>query len=465
MQYHLVGSPSVETHNENLMRLFVRDVNGAPIANAHVRVWGGPPPTGLPPYFVDNVPFRLTNPSGMLEYFSVIGPMPDARDYWMQVLADDGTVQSDPVQFHFPGGSTIWIMATLQAGDGSGGGTTPVPGAVQWDSRLDAMHVSIAPVVGLAPGQPYWKIISAQYQDEVQAGGNHNLYYTALDENGFPAAGAPTLIDWQGREPNDIPDIVYTDGNGTANYAIYGGPVGWNPGAGPGPYMAWVGDPDLRGNKPSHVPGEKFVGAGLPMNRHVNFVVTWRKIASAIAAPLSSSVRGILQNAPANVLLTLTSSAHTFSTNADAAGVYAFTDLPAGTYALAIAGAGVVNPGLVLDGTNAITFNYSLPAQPPSQALTHYLLFGSSSSAAARTNLILALDYITRFAPTVGFSLDEARSARNVTVVGNGVTSAADEQALVSAGCTVRHIAGADSYAVQQLFQQLVASGNPYPGV
>src|SRR5512142_1097835 len=116
MQYRLIGSPTVETHNENLMRLFVRDQNGAPVANAHVKVWGGPPPTGLPPYFVDDMPFRLTNPSGMLEYFGVLGPMPDARDYWMQVLADDGTVQSDPVQFHFPQGSTIWIMATLQAG-------------------------------------------------------------------------------------------------------------------------------------------------------------------------------------------------------------------------------------------------------------------------------------------------------------------------------------------------------------
>ncbi len=65
MQYHIVGSPTVETHNENLMRLFVRDQNGAPAANAHVKVWAGPPPTGLPPYFVDDMPFRLTNPSGM----------------------------------------------------------------------------------------------------------------------------------------------------------------------------------------------------------------------------------------------------------------------------------------------------------------------------------------------------------------------------------------------------------------
>ncbi len=464
MQYHLVGSPTVESHNENLMRLFVRDQNGAPVANAHVKVWAGPPPTGLPPYFVDDVPFRLTSPSGMLEYFAVVGPMPDTRDYWMQVEAGDGTAQSDPVQFHFPQGSTIWIMATLQGGNGTGTGGTPVPGTVQWDPRLTAMHVSIAPVANLAPGQAYWKIISAQYQDETQSGGNHNVYYTVLDEKGFPAPGVPVRLDWQGRDPNDVPDTVYTDGNGTANYGLYHGQQGWDPNAGPGPYTAWVGDPDLRGNRPTTIPGEKLAGAGLPMNRHVNFVVTWRKITSAVAAPANSSLHGTLQNAPANALLTLTSGTQTFHTNAGPSGAYSFSNLPAGTYALAILGIGVVNPNIVLDGTNSVTFNYTVALQPPTQVLTHYLLFGAPSSSAAQTNLVLALDYILRFTPTVGFSLNEARSAKNVTVVGANVLSTQDEENLKAAGCVVRHIAGADSYAVQQLFAQLVASGNPYPG-
>ncbi|MBI4789946.1 MAG: LysM peptidoglycan-binding domain-containing protein [Chloroflexi bacterium] len=97
-------------------------------------------------------------------------------------------------------------------------------------------------------------------------------------------AGVLVQMDWQGREPNDVPSQSYTDGNGTANYPLYAGPVGWKPQEGPGPYAAWLGDPDLRGRTPTQIPGEKFVGAGLPMNRHVNFIVTWKQVVAASPA-------------------------------------------------------------------------------------------------------------------------------------------------------------------------------------
>jgi hypothetical protein len=475
----------------------------------------------------------------------VDGGMPETRDYWMQVLASDGTPQSDPLQFHFTQGSTLSIVANLQAGN-----VTTVPESngpligVQWDGRLTGMHISIAPVTGLAAGQPYLKIISARYQDEFQSGGNHHLFYTVLDENGRPAAGVPIILDWQGRDPGDNPNIVYTDGNGTANYGLYAGPVGWNPELMPGPYSGWVGDPDLRSRNSTGIPGEKFVGAGLPMNRHGNFIVTWRK-SSAGEMPASSSIsgmisgvmpgavvklmgpqtrsmvvdktgtysfaglpagvyslsidggpimqsdiavdgissvhfdfafrpanrnsqlRGTIYNGAPNLQLALTSGTQPLSTTVDPSGNYVFANLGPGSYALAIAGVGLVNPKILLDGTNAVTFDYTLPL-PPGKLLSHYLLFGSpaqggAAGSAARTNLILALDYIARFAPTIGFSLKEARSALNVTIVGTNATSAAEEQALKSAGCIVRRIAGTDSYAMEQLFAQLVLSGNPYP--
>jgi hypothetical protein len=92
------------------------------------------------------------------------------------------------------------------------------------------------------------------------------------------------------------------------------------------------------------------------------------------------------------------------------------------------------------------------------------LLFGPPNVSATRTNLVLALDYVARFAPTVGFSVAEAKNAQNVTIVGTGAVTVSDEQDLKNAGCTVRHIAGADSYAMEQLFGQLISAGNPYPG-
>ncbi|MDE3088748.1 MAG: hypothetical protein KGJ80_05125 [Chloroflexota bacterium] len=279
MAFKLPSPPTTEEHAENLIHLFLRDANGVAVPNARVKVWAGQPPAGSPTYWNDDFPFRQTSASGMLEFIAVTGPMPEDRDYWMQVLDNSGAAQSAPVQFHFPRGGTIWITATLV----QEGSPTPIgspigsPLTVNLDPRLAAMHVTVQPVT-VAAGQPYWKIIDAKYQDETEAGGNHNIYYTALDENGVPAPGIPIQMDWQGREPNDIPTQVFTDGNGAANSAMYHGPVGWRPDDGPGPYIAWVGDPDLRGRNATGVPGEKLVGAGLPMNRHVNFIVTWRQV-------------------------------------------------------------------------------------------------------------------------------------------------------------------------------------------
>ncbi len=546
MRYRLVAPPTVETHAENLLRLFVRDANGAAVANAHVKVWAGPPPSGVPPYFNDDYPYRLTDDDGMLEFFAVVGKMPDTRDYWMQVLDGHGAPQSDPIQFHFPQGSTIWVTATVQADSGAKPkDPTKPPQGVEWDSRLTAMHVSIAPVAGLTQGQTYWKVISAQYEDEKQSGGDHTFYYTVLDKNGGPAPGVQIQMDFQGRDPRDIPNPVYTDPYGNANYGLYAGPVGWDPSQFAGPYTAWVGDPDLSGKNRSGIPGEKLVGAGLPMNRHVCFLVTWREtvaggppalssitgtlrnapsgthitlisdrltltttpdaegkyifdqlaagtytisitgvgvVASnlvldgtaastakvdyvfSVAPPKRESrVQGTIQNAPVNLKVTLSSSTDDFSATVDPSGKYVFTNLSAGSYSLSIAGIGVINPNISLDGINTVTVNYTIPVQPAGKAVDHYLLFGAPNLSATRTNLILALDYMTRFAPVVGFSAEEARCAENVTIVGAGAISPAEEQVLIKAGCKVRHIAGADSYAMDQLLAQLVSSGNPFP--
>ena len=279
MTYKLSGTPTIEQHAENIIHVFVRNANGTPAVGARVKLWAGPPPNGSPAYWNDDQPFRPIAASGMLEFIATTGAMPDTRDYWVQVIDNNGAAQSDPVQFHFPSGSTIWITATLtQEGaptPPNGGNSAPV--TVDVDPRLAPMHVTIQ-TLNVPAGQAYWKIISVKYQNEKESNDNHNIYYTALDENGIPTPGIPTFMDWQGREANDIPASVYTDGNGAGNQAMYHGAVGWRPEDGPGPYTAWVGDPDYRGSTPTKIPGEKLVGCGLPMNRHVNYIVTWKKV-------------------------------------------------------------------------------------------------------------------------------------------------------------------------------------------
>jgi hypothetical protein len=104
------------------------------------------------------------------------------------------------------------------------------------------------------------------------------------------------------------------------------------------------------------------------------------------------------------------------------------------------------------------------PASQSPKPFDHYLLFGPGNLPSTMTNLILALDYIVRFAPLVGFKASDAKNAAHVTIVGDtsGV-SQGDEQSLRDTGCQVVRLTAADSYALETIFKELVSSGSPYP--
>ncbi|MBI3914574.1 MAG: carboxypeptidase regulatory-like domain-containing protein [Chloroflexi bacterium] len=458
MLYQLQGAPTIEQHGENVIRLYVRDANNAPISGARVKVTAGPPPTGEPPYFEDDFPFRSTNASGLLEFFAVGGVMPETRDYWMRVIDNTGAALSDPVQFHFPQGATIWITATLVATAG-GTPTTPPPvsSTLEWDARLtDELNIILEPAA-VAAGNKYWKLIRANYlppgNDPGTAMGRVNIYYTVLDENGKPVAGQTVWQQW----PDDRAAKT-TNADGVADFNMSGDSSfdPKPPRSQRGPYSAYV----------DGLPSDKVVGLGLPLKQHVVYELTWRKTTAGALPATNSSIVGTVSDAPGGTQVTLAGAASQ-TVPLDDAGNYAFTQLGAGTYSIAISGVGVVRSSIALNGTNSTRVDYAFvispPLPPPDKLIGHYVLFGSSDLSATRTNLILALDYIARFAPTVGFSVEEARSAVSATIVGAGAVSASDEQALLDAGCIVRHIAGADSYAVEQSFSDLIAAGNPYP--
>ncbi|MBI3741075.1 MAG: carboxypeptidase regulatory-like domain-containing protein [Chloroflexi bacterium] len=466
MLYQLQSAPTSETHGENIIRLYVRDANNAPVSNARVKVYAGPPPTGNPPYFEDDFPFRATNPSGLLEYFAVAGIMPETRDYWTRVIDNDGNALSDPVQFHFAQGATIWITAILRANP-TGAPTTPtqpIPPpttiGLDWDARLTSeLNILLEPAT-ISPGQKYWKLIRAKYLPPGDAPGTAqgrvNIYYTVLDENGFPVVNQKVWQQW----PDDRAAGT-TDGDGVTNFGMTGDSSfdPKPPRSQRGPYSAYV----------DGLPSDKVVGLGLPLRQHVVYELTWRKTIFAVAPPSNSSINGTIANAPSGTIVMLTGTA-TKNSALDGAGNYSFTQLAPGPYSIAIGGVGLVRENILLDGSNSAKVDYAFaistptPPTPVGKSIAHYLLFGAPDLSATRTNFILALDYIARFAPTVGFSAFEAQNAQNVTVVGSGTLSADDEQMLNDAGCLVRYVAGADSYAVEQIFADLIVAGNPYPG-
>ncbi len=146
-------------------------------------------------------------------------------------------------------------------------------------------------------------------------------------------------------------------------------------------------------------------------------------------------------------------------------GTYSFTNVPVGTYSLELSGVGVINSALTIAANQTVTFDYPVVQPAPTKKIfKHYLLFGPGTQPGTLTNLILALDYIVHYAPIVGFSVDEAANAERVTIVGGpSAVSTQDEQRLRDGGSKVARLQAADSYALETLFQQLLASGSPYP--
>ncbi len=177
-----------------------------------------------------------------------------------QAVASKGTLVVTPAtttsytcHIVYPDNSIKDLVATITV-TGS-----PPPSGVQWDERLTPLGIKHTPVNTAQA----WRLIAAKYQDETESGGNHHIYYKLFNANGTPAAGVKIVVDWLGRESGDQPAVVTTDANGEANCAL------WSilhPDLKDGPYFTFI----------KGVPSDQVSGMGLPMNRHVNFVLTFK---------------------------------------------------------------------------------------------------------------------------------------------------------------------------------------------
>lgn len=127
------------------------------------------------------------------------------------------------------------------------------------DPRLAALNVRVE-YASVRPGESYWKLIRAEYQDPTQSNGNHHMLYLLLDDK-----GKPVLVQRVFQGLADIQADSFTDAFGRAKIPMW---ENYNPEAGEvGPYSAWV----------AGLPGDKVVGLGMPNGMSVNFVLTWQK--------------------------------------------------------------------------------------------------------------------------------------------------------------------------------------------
>jgi cAMP-dependent protein kinase regulator len=65
------------------------------------------------------------------------------------------------------------------------------------DPRLGSLNVSVQPA-GVRPGQSYWRLIAARWENESQSGGGHSIFVDLLDEGGAKIIGHPVEIRWAG---------------------------------------------------------------------------------------------------------------------------------------------------------------------------------------------------------------------------------------------------------------------------
>ncbi len=93
----------------------------------------------------------------------------------------------------------------------------------------------------------------------------------------------------------------------------------------------------------------------------------------------------------------------------------------------------------------------------------HYVLFWQKPDAWAQQDWKAAEIYVGRFRPTAGFSVDDAKAAQSVTIVGGpaGVPAEAEQQ-LRAAGCQVERLAGVDFADTKRILDALAESGRRF---
>ncbi len=163
----------------------------------------------------------------------------------------------------------------------------------------------------------------------------------------------------------------------------------------------------------------------------------------AIPIPDDSVIFGRITNGHGKILLLITQGTIISRFPLPPSESYRFADLAAGTYALQVFDTDVREDNIVLDGTNQREINLTVPDAPPpsDKSLNYYMLFSPDGSRGRQTNLLLAVNYILAFSPTVGFSVKEAKLARQVTIIGDDI-SPTDEQAIADSGSKVERLGG-----------------------
>ncbi|MCX6045112.1 MAG: FHA domain-containing protein [Chloroflexi bacterium] len=93
------------------------------------------------------------------------------------------------------------------------------------DAIWAALGVEVEPAQRIT-GQPYWRLVAAQWQDEVTAQGRHNIYVEVVDENNHRLLGQTVMVQWPSgstsgvTEAKPLPEYAFNFPMGAAG-AVY----------------------------------------------------------------------------------------------------------------------------------------------------------------------------------------------------------------------------------------------------
>lgn len=184
----------------------------------------------------------------------------------------------------------------------------------------------------------------------------------------------------------------------------------------------------------------------------------------ALPPPDESAIFGQVKNGQGKKLLLLKEDNIIARFPLPESGNYRFENLAAGTYSLLVFETSVRQDNIALDGTNQREINLVLPDETDQpeieKSINHYLLLGPPGSRGRQTNLLLATDYILAFSVTVGFSVEEAKRARQVTIIGEGISNA-DQQAIENSGSTVEVLTG-NAYDIEARLTARIRAGRAF---
>lgn len=387
---------------------------------------------------------------------------------------------------------------------------------LEWDTNLDALKVALAPA-NAASGSPYWRLIRATY--DASARGRSTIYCEVQNEKGERLIGQKITLSWPGgsgsatTENKPAPELAanfgiggsYDPAQGAGPYTVGVDGLSSDKVSGIGRpkgndaifYVTWrktVSGPGLAksvirgmvvggqaglavllrgaGSQPRQTALDgagAFVFADLPAGSYTIEVsgVTVPNLrvdgSSSLDVPLIDlrPRQSIIQGAVLKATGEAVSGSKVILTNADtrqeamtdSKGKYQFASLMAGSYTIEVSGQVKTT---TVNGREQVTVDFRLPDETARKPIAQYLLFGSPQQTGTRANLLLAEDYVLKFTPAIGFSVDEALQAATVVIVGDmQAISAADEEKLKANGCQVTRLGGGP-YAIEQSFTELV---------